>query len=192
MQGTGTSGMKKSIKFIVIPLIVFAVLIAVDQITKFYFKNLNQTVDLRANPIVIVKNFFFITYTENSGSAYGFLAGKPWAQTFFKILTLVALVLFVFLYVYSYKKNHLLMTYSVAFIAGGTIGNFIDRVAFGKVVDFMSAEFFGNRLFGVFNFADLFLTAGVIMIIVHFLFFDESALFKKKNGKEDISDNGQN
>lgn len=192
MQRTRSDGLKKTIKLIVIPAILLVVLIAIDQITKICFYNLNQTRNLRSNEIVIIKNFFYITYTENSGSAYGFLSGKSWAQTFFKILTVVALVLFVFLYVYSYKKNYSLMAYSLVFITGGTIGNFIDRVARDSVIDFLSAEFWGKRLFGIFNFADLFLTAGVIMIVVHFLFYDESAFFKKKNAEENADENVQN
>ncbi len=181
--------MKKTLKYVVVPLILFAVLIAADQITKICFRNLHETKDLRVNEIDVIKNFFYFTYTENSGSAYGFLSGKSWAQTFFKILTCVAIVLFVFLYVYAYKKNHSLMAYSIVFITGGTIGNFIDRLVRGSVIDFMCAEFWGNRLFGVFNFADLFLTAGVIMIVVHFLFYDESALFKKKSAEENADEN---
>ena len=188
MQGTGTSGIKKIIKFIVIPVVIVIVLIAIDQVSKLCFKNLNETRNLRANQIDIIKNFFYITYTENPGSAYGFLSDKSWAQAFFKVLTAVSLVLFCFLYAYAYKKEYKLMAYSVVFITGGTVGNFIDRVINGKVVDFMCAEFFGKRLFGIFNFADLFLTAGVIMIIIHFLFFDESALFGKKDAKKEISD----
>lgn len=190
MQGTRSFRVKNTLKRIIIPIVVFIALIAIDQISKQCFKSLNETRDLRRNQIDIIKNFFYITYTENSGSAYGFLAGKSWSQLFFKILTCVALVLFVFLYIYAFKKKYGLMSYAVIFITGGTIGNFIDRLLNDKVIDFMCAEFFGKRLFGVFNFADLFLTAGVIMIIVHFLFLDESALFgKKDDGKEDISDN---
>ena len=191
MQGTRTLRMRKIVKLIIIPLVVFAALIAIDQITKLCFRNLNETRDLRANPVSVIKGFFYIEYTENAGSAYGFLSGKAWAQTFFKVLTCVALVLFAFLYVYAYKKSQTLMAYSLVFITGGTVGNFIDRLARGRVIDFMSAEFFGKRLFGIFNFADLFLTAGVIMILIHFLFVDESAPFRKKNGKNDLSDNGQ-
>ena len=191
MQGTRALRMRKIIRLIIIPVIVFAALIAIDQITKLCFKNLNETRDLRTNPVSVINGFFYIEYTENAGSAYGFLSGKAWAQTFFKVLTCVALVLFALLYVYAYKKSQTLMAYSLVFITGGTVGNFIDRLARGRVIDFMWAEFFGKRLFGIFNFADLFLTAGVIMILVYFLFVDESAPFRKKDGKKDLSDNGQ-
>ena len=188
MQRIGADKLKKIIKFIIVPIALMVVLIVIDQITKVFAYNYNEENNLSLNPIIVIKNFFYITYTENSGSAYGLFSDKTWAQTFFKILTVVALFLFYFLFVYAYKKNHFLMSLSVAFITGGTVGNFIDRVAFDKVRDFMSAEFFGERWFGIFNFADLFLTAGVIMIIVHFLFFDENAMFKKKNAEQDISD----
>ena len=151
MQGTRALRMRKIIRLIIIPVIVFAALIAIDQITKLCFKNLNETRDLRTNPVSVINGFFYIEYTENAGSAYGFLSGKAWAQTFFKVLTCVALVLFALLYVYAYKKSQTLMAYSLVFITGGTVGNFIDRLARGRVIDFMSAEFFGKRLFGIFN-----------------------------------------
>jgi len=71
-------------------------------------------------------------------------------------------------------------------VVGGTLGNFIDRLSFNGVTDFISLVF-GDYYFPVFNLADSFLTVGVIMLIVHFLFLDESALFKKNNGKENDS-----
>lgn len=184
MQGT-SFGLKKAFKYIILPLIIFAVLIAVDQVTKYYFKGLENKNRISTNEIQVIKNFFYFTYTENSGAAYSLFSNKSWGQTFLKILTCVALVIFVFLYIYAYKHKYKLMIYSVVFITGGTVGNFIDRLARGSVIDFMCAEFWGKRWFGVFNFADLFLTAGVIMILVHFLFLDDNALFKKKDGKTD-------
>ena len=67
------------------------------------------------------------------------------------------------------------------------MGNFIDRLLNSKVVDFLSFHFWGYD-FPTFNVADICLTVGVIMLIVHFLFFDGNAVF----GKKQISENDEN
>ena len=62
----------------------------------------------------------------------------------------------------------------------------IDRMLRGFVVDMIEVTFID---YPVFNFADCFLCVGVIMLIIHFLFLDDGAIFKKKDGNEEISDN---
>ena len=75
------------------------------------------------------------------------------------------------------------MAYSVVFITGGTVGNFIDRVLFNAVSDFLNICVNGVSPFGIFNFADVFLCVGVPMIIIHCLFLDENAVSKKNDNK---------
>ena len=98
MQGTRSN---RRIKNIIIYLLVFVALIALDQFTKYYFKNKY----LEDGVTTVINNFFYFTYTENTGSAFSFLAGKSWAQTFFKILTVIALIIFVILTIYFVKKR---------------------------------------------------------------------------------------
>ena len=66
------------------------------------------------------------------------------------------------------------------------IGNFVDRMAFGAVTDFLSFTF-GSYVFPTFNMADTFLCVGVAMLMIYYLFLDDSALFGK-NGKKEFSD----
>jgi signal peptidase II len=133
---------------------------------------------------VVIKDFFELTYTVNTGAAWSFLSGVSWAQTFFKVLTMVSLVLFgVFLF-YAFKQNYKFLKYALVLVIAGTIGNFIDRILINGVIDFLSFTFWGWD-FPVFNVADSCLTVGVIMIIVHYCFIDKDALFRKKNKEID-------
>ena len=95
--------------------------------------------------------------------------------------------MFVCFYIYAIKKNYTWLKYSLAFVMGGTVGNFIDRLLTNAVTDFLSFVF-GSYHFPVFNLADSFLVVGVIMLIVHFVFLDEVAIFKKKDADTEVSD----
>ncbi len=183
MQGTGTDRRKRIILLAVFATILFLVVL-LDQWTKFYFSYYVED----NGSVAIIDGFFYITYVINTGAAWSFLADVSWGQLLFKILTPIALIAFSIIYVYAFKKNYKWMQISLAFIIGGTIGNFIDRLLNSGVVDFISLVF-GDYKFPVFNLADTFLVVGVIMLFVHFLFLDENAIFKKKNAKQDLSDN---
>lgn len=177
MQRTRTFDRKRLIIFIVIPVVLGLALIGLDQITKFFAARdkVNSTV---------IENFFYLSYSTNSGAGFSFLADKEWGQLLFKIITPVALVAFIAFYVFAVKKSYKWLAYSVVLIISGTIGNFIDRLLNSEVVDFLSFHF-GSYIFPTFNVADVCLTVGVIMLIVHFLFFDGNAVFKKKRKTED-------
>lgn len=172
----------KRIVLEIIPLILFLFFVFSDQITKDYFHALWE----KQGDTVVIDKFFYLTYTVNTGAAWSFLADVSWGQTFFKILTAIALILFVGFYIYAFKHQQTWLKYSIALIIGGTVGNFIDRLAFSGVTDFIGF-IFGDYHFPVFNLADSYLVIGVIMMIVHFLFFDENAIFKKKDGNKEVS-----
>ncbi len=166
-----------------IPILVLILMIVFDQLTKVWCDNLYKE---KGGQTTVIENFFYLTFTVNTGAAFSFLADKAWAQTFFKVITAISLVLFVLFYIYAVKKKHVFLKYALSAIIAGTIGNFIDRLFMNGVRDFLSFVFWGNP-FAIFNIADACLTVGVIMLIIHFLFLDESAIFRKKNGKEEIS-----
>ena len=109
----------------------------------------------------------------------------------FKIVTPVALVAFFAFYIFAVKKSYKWLAFSLTFVVAGTIGNYIDRLINSEVVDFLSFQF-GSYFFPTFNVADICLTVGVIMLIIHFFFFDENALFKKKIKAETAEKNGNN
>lgn len=181
MQGTGTSR-RKLITFNIIAVALIAIFIVVDQVLKNYFKTNYSS----GREDYIIDGFFYFTYSFNTGAAFSLFADKPWGMTFFKVLTCVALVLFVLLYVYSCKKRYKFLTIALVLVLSGTIGNFIDRIMYNGVVDFVGLIFFGWR-FPIFNFADVCMCIGVIMTIIHFLFLDKNAIFRK-NGKKKNTD----
>lgn len=184
MQRTWTNRIKKFSKYAIIVLAI-ALFIAFDQSVKTYIKNLSETTTW--NKTEVIKNFFNITCVYNSGAAWSFLADKSWGQLFFKILTPIALVGFTIFFIYAISKKYKVLSIGLALIISGTIGNFIDRIRYDFVVDFLSL-IFGNYRFPVFNIADSYMTIGIVLLLIHFLFLDKNAIFKKY-GKKDIKDN---
>ena len=185
MQRTGT--FRRRIVFEILSVVILLLLIFADQFTKIYIKNLAETTTW--NKTTVIEGFIYIDYLMNTGAAFGFLGDKAWGQIFFKIITVVALACFIAFYVIICKKNYKFLRFSLILIIAGTIGNFIDRLAYGAVVDFLSFILFGGYHFPTFNLADTFLTVGVIMLIIHYLFLDENSIIPKRNGKKDISSN---
>ena len=161
----------------VIAVSLFVLFVLFDQITKIYLKRAHELGDW--NGTTVIDGFFYFTYTTNSGAAWSFLADKAWAQTFFKVLTVVALIAFIALFVWATKKDKKFLRFAIVLLAAGAVGNFIDRVAYGYVVDFISLVF-GTYHFPVFNVADALMTVGIAILLIDFLFVDESAVFKKK------------
>ncbi len=178
MQGTRTN-QRRIILSLILPLAIVVVLIFVDQISKVAFKNLY----LENGKTTVIDGFFYFSFLENKGAMWGFLSNKVWAQTFFKIFTGLALVAFVFYFVYAYKKGYRWLKYAIVLIIAGTIGNYVDRLLFNSVRDFIGF-IFGTYYFPIFNFADCFLVIGVVMVVIHYLFLDKNAVFGKKNGKK--------
>ena len=83
-------------------------------------------------------------------------------------------------YVYCIKKGYKWLRVSLIFIISGTLGNFIDRLIFNGVIDFLSFVF-GEYYYPIFNLADAFLVVGMIMFVINFLFLDKNAVFKRQN-----------
>ncbi|MBQ5805167.1 MAG: signal peptidase II [Erysipelotrichaceae bacterium] len=138
----------KHIKAILI--VLFGILL--DQITKYYVAH-NFIQGARQK---VIDGFFYLTYVRNTGAGFSILQGQRWV---FIILTFIALPLFIYLYVKS-DPGHKLERFAYLLLISGTIGNFIDRVLYGSVVDFLDFIIFGYD-FPVFNVADIFITVGV-------------------------------
>lgn len=133
------------------------ILIAADQYTKHLAAN-----NLIDNSINIF-NWFKLTYVENSGAAFGMLAGK---QTFFIVLTAAVLVVFS-----AYVINHRLEFNTLEKIAltlffSGAVGNFIDRLMNAYVIDFISVRLFNVYDFPVFNLADTYISISAVLFII--------------------------
>ncbi|NLM06240.1 MAG: signal peptidase II [Tissierellia bacterium] len=133
--------------------IISLLIIVLDQVIKQYA--INNLKD--GGPISVIGDFFQLRYVENSGAAFGMLKD---ARLFFIIITLAVLV-YVF-YILIKKRDRLdkITKLLLAIFIGGTVGNFIDRLRFGYVVDFFSFDF-GFYKFPVFNVADIAITVSV-------------------------------
>lgn len=139
-------------------ILIAILIIASDQITKVItVKNLHL-----GQVKEIIPNVLSFTYVKNEGAAFGILQG---ARVFFIILTIVIL-LFAVYYVIKMRPTSRLEKLSLAFIAGGAVGNFIDRAFLGFVRDFIMVEFID---FPVFNIADCFVCIGAGLYILYAL-----------------------
>ena len=132
----------------------------------------------------IIPGLFSFDYTQNKGAAFSCLSGVGWAQDFFAILTFIILPVLYIAFLYMGKNRKWLKT-SFVLLIGGTLGNFIDRIVFNSVTDFIHIHFFP----AIFNVADIALTVGAIMLIVWFVFLDDEAIIpigkkKRKNEKQ--------
>jgi len=121
----------------------------------------------------IIPHVLSFTYVRNEGAAFGILQG---ARVFFIVLTIVILLLAIY-YVLKMRPTSRLEKWALSFIAGGAVGNFIDRAILGFVRDFIMLEFID---FPVFNIADCFVCIGAGLYIL-FAFLDMSA--KKEESK---------
>ncbi len=188
MQRIGTNRCRRIIFHYIFPVVLAIFLVAFDQVFKLLFESLHGA----RGDIIVIRGFFTLTCVKNTGAAWSFLSGASWGQIFLKVLTVLALCGFIAVYVMAVRKSKKWLIYSLVFIIGGTIGNFIDRLFLGGVIDFLSFNIFGYD-FPVFNFADCFLVVGTIMILIQFFFLDDDAIFKKSKKKlEKKDDEGEN
>jgi len=130
------------------------IVVLVDQITKFLIKinfELNQT-------LPIIKSIFHLTYIQNTGAGFGILKSQTLILIFISLIV-IGVILY---YINSIKEKEKLLQILVGFVLGGTIGNLIDRISYGFVIDFLDFQ-----IWPIFNFADSFVTIGVIWLIVY-------------------------
>lgn len=150
-----------------------ALVILLDQISKwFVVKNMQL-----GEEITIIEPYLSFLSHRNRGAAWGMLEGQMWL---FYIVTAVVVVGIIY-YFHKEAKGHKLFSISLMLLLGGAIGNFIDRLVSGEVVDFISVLIpVINYDFPIFNIADAALSIGVVTLIIHII-IDE-----KKN-KEKVS-----
>lgn len=145
---------------------VTGIVIILDQLTKLHIM---QTMRLHES-IPIVPNLFSLTYIRNPGAAFGLLAGSSNAfrMVFFGLTSVFALVLLCTI-LFRMPERDWVGRLSVAGILGGAVGNLIDRLRYGEVIDFLDV-YVETYHWPAFNVADSAITVGVIFLIIHFAF----------------------
>ena len=163
--------MKQGIK----ALIGCLLLVVLDQFTKVLaLQNLKGQ-----GPITIIPDVFQLLYVENRGAAFGILQNKQWV---FQIITAIVLAALIWALPRMSRERHFLpLRLCLCFIGAGAVGNMIDRIFRGYVVDFF---YFKLIDFPVFNVADIYVTTSAIVLIflIVFLYKEEDfdRLFSKK------------
>ena len=129
----------------------------IDRITKIFFSKLLD----EGESVILLKNFFHFTLVHNTGIAFGLFKDQG---VVFIIIPIFAIILLAYnIYYYHYTGEQLSRLYIIAFsmILGGAIGNLVDRVYFGYVIDFIDF-----RIWPVFNIADSCITVGALIIAI--------------------------
>ena len=162
MNWTRFIGEKKYARLTVIACLV----LALDQITK--------AVVLHTMPLYqsirVIPGLFSLTHIHNPGGAFGFLARQsPELRYFFFVVISLLTICLVFYFYTKTPRTHPLLADGFALIIGGAIGNMIDRLRFGKVVDFLDFYISGVH-WPAFNVADSAITIGMGIFFFHFLF----------------------
>lgn len=137
-------------------LITFLVTL-IDQIIKLFVTfnmNLYQSIE-------IIKDFFSITYVKNTGAAFSILSGNRILLIIFAVIALNLIYIFLL----KDKKLNKLENIIYGVLIGGIIGNLIDRVLFGSVIDYLDFNLFGYN-YPVFNFADICMVVSAIILII--------------------------
>ncbi len=159
-------------------------LVLLDQITK---QIIVKTMDLGEH-FTVIKNFFLINSHRNTGGAWGILTGQ---MTVFYLITLIAFVLFYYLIKEVDFNKKLVYSIAVTLLIAGAIGNFIDRILFQEVVDFLDFYIFGYD-FPIFNVADINLVVGMFLFAFDILMEDVIHAKNKDWGNTKLTKNRQN
>lgn len=143
-------------------LVIVAAVVGLDQLTKLWIVHSFSMYESR----VLVPGFFNLTYLTNKGAAFGFLAGQTgaWRHYLFLVLGGVALV-FIGVAWSRLRQAHPLYALSLPLIAGGALGNLIDRIRLGAVVDFLDFYVKGYH-WPAFNVADSAISIGVAVFFM--------------------------
>lgn len=142
--------------------VIFAVLLISDQLTKLWAETA-----LKSGSIPFIPKVLDFTYVQNRGIAFGMLQDMHYIII---PLTIAIMALCIFLAVKAYRKGKKIETLSLVLIVSGAVGNVIDKIRLGYVVDFIHTLFMD---FPVFNLADVFICIGAGLLFVYILFFDK-------------------
>ena len=138
-------------------IILSIIFIIIDQVSKLIVINtLSKT-----KSVEVIKSFFYLTYTNNKGAAFSILTGR-------RILLILVALIVIGVLIYYVRKNKIegkVNKIALSLVIGGSIGNLIDRILRGAVVDFLDFKIFGYN-YPIFNLADTFIVLGVFLLLI--------------------------
>jgi len=145
-------------------LAVVAAIILLDQWTKIYIKGNFDLYEMRP----VIDGFFSITYVLNPGAAFGMMAklDESYRQGFFIVITTIAIAAVIYLMIKEQAMKVRLVSYTL--ILSGAIGNFIDRIYMGKVVDFLHF-YYKQYQWPAFNVADIAISLGIGLLFIDYM-----------------------
>ena len=141
--------------------IIAAVIVGLDQFFKYMvISNISLT-----DTVEFIKGIINFVYVKNTGAAFGIFAGKTYILSIVSVLVCAALILFMI----KNKNKSTILSLSLSMVLGGAIGNLIDRIVRGYVIDYIEPMFID---FPVINFADVAITVGAFLLVIYVIFFD--------------------
>jgi len=162
--------------------ITILVTVAVDQASKYFIKMnmmLHQSVQ-------IIENFFYITYIENSGIAFGMFGhNDDDFRRWMLVGIITAAMIVIAVYWRIYRNRSFVYNFSCGLILGGALGNYIDRLLRGSVTDFLEFGIYEYR-FAIFNAADAAVSVGVVLFVIYVLFMSDK--YEKQSKTESKAD----
>ena len=155
----------------IISMIIVALIVVADQVSKILVV---ANIPLRSS-VEVIPNIFRFTYIQNDGAAFGMLDDHRWVFMSFSTIAIIGIC--VYLFAFRPKNRYLQIT--LAMLAGGGIGNMIDRILLGYVIDFIDVRLIH---FAIFNVADSFITVSAFMLM-GYLILDTVREFKEEKAK---------
>lgn len=147
-------------------MIIAALIIILDQFTKYLIQS---NMDLLQS-IPVWEGIFHLTYIQNFGAAFNILEGRQFLLIAVTMILNAAILIFIYI---KRNSSHWSLLLGLSFIAGGGIGNLINRITKGYVVDF-----FDFHIWPVFNISDIFVCIGCGLLFIYIFFFDSKNLKK--------------
>ena len=152
--------------------VVTIILVVLDQLSKYitleYLKPIGK--------YEVIKGIFDLTYVENRGAAFGILQNQRWVFIALTVLITIAIIV----YKFKSKPQSKLLNTSLCLIVSGAVGNLIDRVFRGYVVDMLEVTFIS---YPVFNVADCFVVIGAVLLSVYIMFVYKEPEKEMKNNE---------
>lgn len=165
-------GLKLKVKYFLLATVSGAI-IALDQLTKMYIHTHYRLHEAHT----VIPNLFDITYVRNYGAAFGILASADdrFREPFFALVPFIALVIIIFI-LRTTRDHQKYQVLALSLIFGGAIGNYIDRIRLGFVIDFLDFHLANKYHWPAFNIADSAIVCGVGILLIQTLFSRNSAV----------------